>query len=64
MAIKESDFVGVPQGGLESRSACLREYGIRVGSWNFSGLCSDCKLKEASEVLNKLNVDVRTPLVV
>ena len=58
VAIKEGDFVGVPQGGLQSRSACLCEYGIRVGSWNFSGLCSDLKQKEVSEVLNKFKLDI------
>ena len=42
---------------MQSCSACLREYGLRVGSLNFSGLCSDCKQKEVSEVLNKLKLD-------
>ena len=46
VAIKVSDFVGVPQGGLQSRSACLHEYGLRGGSWKFSGLCSECKQKK------------------
>ena len=36
---KKRDCVGVPQGGLQSRSAYHREHGLRVGSWNFSGLC-------------------------
>ena len=49
MTIKKRDCVGVPQ----SRSAYHREYGLRVGSWNFSGLCSQRKQKEVSEVLNK-----------
>ena len=31
VAIKESDIVGVPQGGLQSRSVCYHEYGLRVG---------------------------------
>ena len=38
VTIKKRDCVGVPQGGLQSRSAYNREYGLRVGSWNFSGL--------------------------
>ena len=50
--------MGVPQGGLQSRSAYYREYGLRVGSWNFSGLCSQHKQKEVSEVLNKLKLDI------
>ena len=58
VTIKKRDFVGVPQGGLQSRSAYHREYGLRVGSWNFSGLCSQCKQKEVSEVLNKLMLDI------
>ena len=29
-----------------------------MGSWNFSGLCSQCKQKEVSEVLNKLKMDI------
>ena len=43
VTIKKRDCVGVPQGGLQSRSAYHREYGLRVGSWNFSGLCSQHK---------------------
>ena len=45
---------------MQSCSACLPEYGLRVGSWNYSGLCSDCKQKEVSEVLNKLKLDIVT----
>ena len=56
--IKKRDCVEVPQGGLQSRSAYHREYGLRVGSWNFSGLCSQRKQKEVSEVLNKLKLDI------
>ena len=58
VTIKKCDCVGVPQGGLQSRSACHREYGLRVGSWNFSGLCSERKQKEVNEVLNKLKLDI------
>ena len=58
VTIKKRDCVGVPQGGLQSRSAYNREYVLRVGSWNFSGLCSQCKQKEVSEVLNKLKLDI------
>ena len=58
MTIKKRDCVEVPQGGLQSRSAYHREYGLRVGSWNFSGLCSQRKQKEVSEVLNKLKLDI------
>ena len=58
VTIKKRDFVGVPQGGLQSRSAYHREYGLRVESWNFSGLCSQCKQKEVSEVLIKLMLDI------
>ena len=36
VTIKKRDCVRVPQGGLQSRSAYHREYGLRVGSWNFS----------------------------
>ena len=58
VTIKKHDCVEVPQGGLQSRSAYHREYGLRVGSWNFSGLCSQRKQKEVSEVLNKLKLDI------
>ena len=58
VTIKKRDCVGVPQGGLQSRSAYHREYGLQVGSWNLSGLCSQRKLKEVSEVLNKLKLDI------
>ena len=58
VTIKKRDCVEVPQGGLQSRSAYHREYGLRVGSWNFSGLCSQRKQKEVSEVLNKLKLDI------
>ena len=51
VTIKKRDCVEVLQGGLQSRSAYHREYGLRVGSWNFSGLCSQRKQKEVSEVL-------------
>ena len=58
VTIKKRDWMGVPQGGLQSRSACHREYGLRVVPWNFSGLCSECKQKEVSELLNKLKLDI------
>ena len=35
VTIKNSDCVGVPQGGLQSCSACHREYGLQIRSWNF-----------------------------
>ena len=31
---------------------------LRIGTWNFSGLCSERKQKEISELLNRLNIDV------
>ena len=58
VTIKKRDCVGVPQGGLQSRNVYHREYGLRVGSWNLSDLCSQCKQKEVSEVLNKLKLDI------
>ena len=58
VTIKKRDCVGVPQGGLQSRSAYHCEYGLQVGSWNFSGLCSQRKQKEVSDVLNKLKLDI------
>ena len=58
VTIKKRDCVGVPQDGLQSCNACHREYGLRVGSWNFFGLCSERKQKEISEVLNKLKLDI------
>ena len=39
---------------LESK----RERRLRVATWNFSGLCSECKQKEVGEVLAKNNVDI------
>ena len=50
--------MGVPQGGLQSHSAYHHEYGLRAGSWNFCGLCSQCKQNEVTEVLNKLKLDI------
>ena len=35
-----------------------RERRLRVASWNFTGLCSDCKQKEVGELLEKHNLDV------
>ena len=35
-----------------------RESGLRVATWYFSGLCSDCKQKEVAELLAKHNLDV------
>ena len=35
-----------------------RERKLRVATWNFSGLCSDCKQKEIGELLAKHNLDV------
>ena len=35
-----------------------RERKLRVATWNFSGLCSDCKQKEVGELLAKHNLDV------
>ena len=58
VTMKESDFMVVPQGGLQSRSTCHHEYGLHVGSWNFFGLCSNHKPKEVSEVLNMLKLDI------
>ena len=31
---------------------------LRVATWNFSGLCSDCKQKEVGKLLPKHNLDV------
>ena len=56
--VLKHDCVGIPQGGLQSRSAYHRKYGLRVRSWNFSGLCSQRKQKEVSEVQNKLKLDI------
>ena len=57
VTIKKRGCVGVPQSGLQSRSAYHREYGLRVGSWNLSGLCQR-KQKEISDILNKLKLDL------
>ena len=56
VTIKKRDCVGVRQGGLQSRSACHRGYGLQAGSWNFSSLCSERKQKQVSEELNKLKL--------
>ena len=58
VTIKKRDCVGVPQGGLQSRSAYYCEYRLLVVPWNFSGLCSQRKQKKVSEVLNKLKLDI------
>ena len=31
---------------------------LRIGTWNFAGLCSERKQKEVGQVLEKLNLDV------
>ena len=31
---------------------------MRVATWNFSGLCSECKQKEVGEVLANNNIDI------
>ena len=31
---------------------------LRIGTWNFAGLCSERKQKEIGQVLEKLNLDV------
>ena len=36
----------------------IASMGYELGSWNFSGLCSQRKQKEVSEVLNKLKLDI------
>ena len=58
MAIRGSNFVGVPQGGLRPCSACHCKCGLHIGSLNFTGLCSDRIQKEVSEVLNKIKFDI------
>ena len=55
---KKRDCVGVPQSGLQSRSAYHREYGLRVRSWNLSRLCCQRKQKELTEVLYKLRLNI------
>ena len=49
VTIKKCDCVGVPQGDFQYRSVNHREYGLREGSWNFSGLCSQRKQKVHKE---------------
>ena len=39
-----------------TRNKCERK--LRIGTWNFSGLCSERKQKEVGQVLEKLNLDV------
>ena len=36
----------------------LQERKLRVGTWNLSGLCSECKQKELGELLKVNNIDV------
>ena len=55
--IKKCDCVGVPR-VVCSLAVLAIAYGLRVGSWNFSGLCSERKQKEVNEVLNKLKLDI------
>ena len=35
--------------GVQEKNVCI---------WNFSGLCSQCKLKEVSDIQNNLGVDI------
>ena len=39
-----------------TRNKCERK--LRIGTWNFAGLCSERKQKEVGQVLEKLNLDV------
>ena len=34
---------------------------LRIGTWNFAGLCSERKQKEVGQVLEKLNLDAHLP---
>ena len=31
---------------------------LKIATWNFAGLCSECKQKEISEVLNRVKADI------
>ena len=35
-----------------------KERSLRVATWNFSGLCSECKQKEVGELLVENNIDI------
>ena len=42
----------------EKVKAVTCERKLRIGTWNFAGLCSERKQKEVGQVLEKLNLDV------
>ena len=36
----------------------IKQRGLRIGTWNFQGLCSDRKALEIGEVLSKNHIDI------
>ena len=50
--------VEVVGGRVNNVKGIRSERRLRIGTWNFSGLCSDRKQKEVGELLMKLNLDV------
>ena len=46
------------EGKVKALGGNKRERRLRVATWNFSGLGSECKQKEAEELLAKNNMDV------
>ena len=57
----QNDRVNVDVDLVGSKAKTLvrnkRERRLRVATWHFSGLCSDCNLKEIGELLAKHNLD-------
>ena len=51
----EVDLQVVNEKVRESQNA---RKGLRVGTWNFSGLCSERKQREVGDVLQKLHLDI------
>ena len=45
-----------PNVDVVRQEACERQR-LKIGTWNFAGLCSERKHKEISEVLNRVKVD-------
>ena len=58
---EQSSVVSGGEGGdlsIESVSAGKAYRKLKVVTWNFSGLCSECKQKEVAEILSRLNIDI------
>ena len=50
--------VDVVVGRVKEVNGFKRERELRIVTWNFSGLCSECKQREVGELSKMLNLDI------